>query len=52
MRVAQYLRDIACPACKGIGGKGAKDCKFCKASGFRDGDVHLLVSARQTRSKR
>ena len=49
MRVAQYLKDLACAACKGVGGKGSKECKFCNGSGFRDGDVHLLVSAKQVR---
>jgi len=50
-RVLHYLAELRCPACGGVGG-AAKPCKFCKETGFREGNVHLLVSARQTRGVR
>lgn len=50
--VAGYLKTLACPACGGVGWRaGGKDCKFCETTGFRTGDVHLLVSAQQTRRR-
>lgn len=47
--VAQYLRTLQCPACGGLGGTVRGACKLCAGTGFKDGEVHLLVSAKQVR---
>lgn len=43
VRVLRFLSSISCAKCNGHG------CKLCADTGFRGGDVHLLVHVSQTR---
>jgi DnaJ-class molecular chaperone len=51
-RVVRFLATLQCAACGGSGSKGVgKRCVLCEGTGFREGDVHYVISARQVRIK-
>lgn len=51
-QVARFLSSIQCGACGGSGSRGInKRCLLCEGTGFREGNVHYLINAKQVRIK-